>query len=86
MLALLTYRALVLLTTMSRGRRVVVTLAFCAVIAGLDEFNQSLNPTRSGVAADVLLDVLGAGVGLALSAGVRHWRRRRALRCSLSSA
>lgn len=76
-LALLTDRAAVMLTDWPRGRRVVGTLAFCALVGGVDELRQSLDPSRTALPTDTLVDVLGGAGGLLLGALVGRWRDRR---------
>lgn len=53
-------------------------LAVClaAVYAALDEFHQSLVPSREASFEDVLIDACGAFVGLALLWLIGHLRRR----------
>lgn len=53
-------------------------LAFAAVlaIASLDEYGQSLNPTRTGSVYDVLIDAAG-GLAMLTLLAVRNARRRR---------
>lgn len=76
-LALLTYRALALLTSESRRFMIVATLAFSGLVGALDEYHQSFDPTRTGLPTDAFVDVLGAGIGLAVGALVGRWRRKR---------
>jgi VanZ family protein len=56
---------------------VVVALAIAATCAISDEFHQSLLASRHGTVTDVMLDLLGALIGVAL-----YWRftRRRKVR------
>jgi VanZ family protein len=54
------------------GRRSwIPALALAALTAVLDELHQATTSTRTGSAADVLLDAAGAGAGLALA--VHGW-------------
>ena len=48
----------------------VVTLCACALFAASDEFHQSLVPSRTASAVDVLLDLVGALVGVAICIAV----------------
>ncbi len=59
-----------------RGRRYAVTLALCALLAGLDEYHQTFIPGRSGELRDVLVDTAGAAIGLAFPA-LAAWIIRR---------
>ncbi|WP_410503786.1 VanZ family protein [Leptolyngbya sp. 7M] len=43
-----------------RKNRFVLAIIFSGIIASIDEFNQSLNPARTGLVTDVLLDLSGA--------------------------
>jgi len=49
----------------------------CAVFAGLDEFHQSFVPSRSASLGDVLVDLCGGVIGLAL---LWRWHRRQLAR------
>ncbi|HEX9985682.1 MAG TPA: VanZ family protein [Thermoanaerobaculia bacterium] len=62
--------------TWRADRRVAVVLGFTAFIAVLDEWHQSMIPSRQGSGWDVLLDLAGAAVAVAV---LRWWvgRRRR---------
>lgn len=53
--------------------------ALCAVLAGLDEYHQTLVPGRSGEVRDVLVDLTGAAIALAFLAlpHLARWSRRR---------
>ena len=76
-LALLMHRACSALTGWSGPHRIVWTLAFCALVGGLDEWHQSYLPSRTGQPADALVDVLGAVLGLTLGAVLSRRRRTR---------
>ncbi len=76
-LALLTYRAAAMLTDWPPRRRAVGALAFCALVGGLDELHQSLDPSRTALPTDTLVDVLGGAGGLLVGALVGRWRDRR---------
>ena len=54
-----------------KTRQVSLAAVLCALLAGLDEYHQTLIPGRSGQLRDVLLDSAGtaAGILLALFAG-----------------
>ena len=54
----------------------VVVLPFAAVVAAVDEFNQSFEISRTASPWDALIDVLGVLLGLAVAWLI--WRRRRA--------
>ncbi len=84
-LALLTYRAAAILTSASRRRLAVTAVVFCSLVGALDELHQSLDPIRTGLPTDALVDVLGAVLGLACGALVRRWRDTRRRSCSPSS-
>lgn len=51
-----------------RGPQTALTLLICAVLAGLDEYHQTLVPGRSGELRDVLVDLTGAAIALGLTA------------------
>lgn len=75
-LALLAFRALA-----PFKHKYGMALAFAAVVAIADEFNQSLNPSRTSSGWDVALDIAGAAFTvsiLALIAIVRRARSRTA--------
>lgn len=58
--------------------RFAVALAFAAVVATVDELNQSLDPSRTSSPWDVALDIAGAASTVFVSgvlAIVRHRRR-----------
>lgn len=59
----------------SRVARAVGALSAALVLSALDEALQSLTPARGGRVSDVLLDFLGAAIGVALCA---RWSRREA--------
>lgn len=65
--------------TRSIWRRVFLSSLLCAVLAGVDEFHQTMVPGRSGEARDVLVDLCGAVIALGLLAlpqlTVRHGRQ-----------
>ena len=61
---------------LSRGRGTALAVAFCVVWALLDELHQSFVPGRDSSWRDVLADVVGASVGVALHV---VWTRRRAV-------
>lgn len=75
-LALLAFRALA-----PFKHKYGMALAFAALVAIADEFNQSLNPSRTSSGWDVALDIAGAAFTvsiLALIAIVRRARSRTA--------
>jgi len=53
----------------------VVALALVALVALLDEYNQSFNPARTGTIWDSLIDIAGGATALVLF-GLWHKRRR----------
>jgi VanZ family protein len=55
-------------------RPVLWTLGLIVVYAASDEFHQSLVPNRQGTVADVVIDTVGACIGLALVWAVGKWR------------
>lgn len=59
------------------GRRMALTLAVCAVLAGLDELHQRYVPGRSGQLKDVAIDLAGAGVAMVLLGILFLTARRR---------
>lgn len=85
-LALLIYRAAIMLTPGSRRRNLVLAIVCCGLVGALDEFHQSFDPTRTGAVRDVLVDALGGALGLACAAGVRRWRETRRRSCPTPSS
>lgn len=73
-LALLSFRALTAVGSRP-FQRFLVSIALVALVAVIDEVNQSLEPTRTGSPWDVSLDLVG-GVFVALLCYV--WSRKRA--------
>ena len=59
------------------GRRMALTLAACAVLAGLDELHQRFVDGRSGQLKDVAIDLAGAGVAMVLLGVLGLTARRR---------
>lgn len=57
----------------------LISFALCAVIAALDEFNQSYIQTRTGSPYDVLLDCLGACFGVGVIWYINYRRSIRVL-------
>jgi VanZ family protein len=57
-------------------RNLVLAMALTALYAVSDEVHQSLVPDRMGRAYDVLIDVLGAAVGLVVAAFILSSRGR----------
>ncbi|MDQ1557025.1 MAG: hypothetical protein QOD32_85 [Pyrinomonadaceae bacterium] len=74
-LALLAARAFIP-STRRRLRRgwFVAALALVAIVALLDEYNQSFNPARTGTIWDSLIDLAGGATSLIVFS---LWRRRR---------
>lgn len=59
-LALLTFRALSMSAPFLLQKwRYVLPILFVAVIASIDEFNQSFEASRTGALSDVLIDISG---------------------------
>lgn len=75
LLALLAARAFIP-STRRRLRRgwFVAALALVAIVALLDEYNQSFNPARTGTIWDSLIDLAGGATSLVVFS---LWRRRR---------
>lgn len=59
-------------------RQMALSAVLCAVLAALDEYHQTMVPGRSGQVRDVLIDLSGAALALALAALIRWSLRRRA--------
>lgn len=57
-----------------------IALVFAAFVAFLDEFNQSLNPTRTSSGWDVALDIAGAAFAIAVLALIAILRRAKSRR------
>lgn len=76
-LALLVYFASCFFSQQARVRAGMSALA-CAVLAGLDEYHQTMVPGRSGELRDVLVDLCGAGLALGFLAlpYLAKWGRR----------
>jgi VanZ family protein len=73
LLGLLVFRAfLISVPTLVPRRAALFALGFALVLASIDEWNQSTEPTRTGTPRDVALDLAGA------TAGVLGWSVRRA--------
>ena len=62
---------------------VAVWLA-CGIFAAGDEFHQSFMPSRTVVSSDVLVDICGATIGLAICLMVSRKHRSSAARINLS--
>ena len=76
-LALLVCFALCFFTQQTRWR-LVFPAVICALLAGLDEYHQTLVPGRSGEVRDVIVDLCGAGIALGFLAlpHLARWGRR----------
>ena len=74
-LILLLWLALVPLLR-AMGRQILGAGALCALLAALDEYHQTFIPGRSGQARDVLIDLIGAALAVALVCLIR-WSVRR---------
>jgi len=79
-LALLSFRALSgsggVFSPAWSWRAAWLALGFCALYATGDEVRQSFVPSRYGSPLDVLIDVVGAAIGLALAWLIARWRGR----------
>jgi VanZ family protein len=75
-LAILWHRSLV-----PAPRAVTAAFALAAAYGGVDELRQGLDPTRTPALGDVVVDAVGAGLGLAAWAGPGPLRTP-ALRCA----
>ncbi|KKU89266.1 MAG: VanZ-like protein [Candidatus Yanofskybacteria bacterium GW2011_GWA1_48_10] len=71
-LAVLLYRSLKLTTHYSQPYLLLLTLALTTLYAITDEFHQSFTPGRGPHLRDIIIDVVGAGIGLY---GFFLWRR-----------
>ena len=64
-----------------RWHRATVSITLATGFAATDEFHQSFVPTRGASVEDVLIDTVGAAVGLAIFLSVnrafRSWKRPR---------
>lgn len=60
-----------------RNYRYVIAFLITATVASVDEYNQSLNPARTGSIYDVLLDVSGGVFALIMFWVVTSDRERR---------
>ena len=58
------------------SRPSLMAWGFCVLYAASDEWHQSFVPTRVGTLWDVLIDAVGAGLGLAAVALWRRWQTR----------
>jgi len=74
-LAALLYRAL-LQSSASVWRAAVFAFGISAIYASLDEFHQSFVASRTGSAWDVMLDCVGAAIGLTLCLAFRREKHR----------
>ena len=45
-------------------RPAIIAVVICFLVAALDEFSQSFHPSRTGSPHDVLLDTIGAAIGV----------------------
>ena len=64
-LAILLWRALVDLSWKS-STSLTISLLACAIFAASDEFHQSFIPSRTSSVHDVMIDICGAVIGLAI--------------------
>lgn len=54
----------------------ILAILSVAMIASLDEYNQSSIPSRTGAVQDVLIDVAGAIVFISLAVSIHYFRKR----------
>jgi VanZ family protein len=71
-LAMLLLRAVRSGTRDAFARQALLVLVIAAVYAITDEFHQAFTPSRTATAHDVLIDCLGAAVGLAIYWAIRQ--------------
>lgn len=55
----------------------LLTILFASLYACTDEFHQLFVPGRTGQMRDVLIDTIGAAVGVGLYISIECWHRRR---------
>ncbi|WP_308645042.1 VanZ family protein, partial [Paenibacillus sp. EPM92] len=75
-LGFLTLRLLAGLLTNKYWLLVVIALLFCSVYASLDEIHQSLTPHRTSMLTDVLLDTIGAALGIMIYMMIKQIRTK----------
>ena len=75
-LAVLIYRSLGLATKWRTRWLIPGAVLFCGVVGSIDELYQSLLPDRTALASDVLIDMIGALLAVAICCVVT-WRRQR---------
>lgn len=67
-------------TRVDRSKHGVIALVICVVYASTDEFHQLFIPGRSGEVTDVLIDTIGASIGIILffivEKGIRTFMNR----------
>jgi len=56
---------------------ILISVYMTGIIALLDEYNQYFNPDRTGRVQDVLLDLVGASLGIILYLSYNIYRARR---------
>ena len=78
-LAILSWRALSGGTKLGMKLSIIFVLVwgFCGVFAASDEFHQSFVASRTGTARDVIIDIFGALVGLAICWTIAKRKERR---------
>ena len=77
-LALLALQAVWLSVRSRTARVVLMALALVSIVAMVDETGQAFSDSRTGSVRDVMLDLTGAGIALALALWLRRVRLRRA--------
>ncbi len=77
-LALLALQAVWLSVKSALARIVLMSLVLVAIVAAIDETGQAYSSNRTGSIYDVMLDLTGAGIALAVFLWLRRVRQRRA--------
>ena len=75
-LGALLWRALVNRSGRPRWHYAAVALAIAACYAAFDEYHQTFVATRTGTPRDVLIDICGAIIGLAVAWAFTSWRAK----------
>jgi VanZ family protein len=79
LLALLMVRAVVKTTPRPAWLRWLLPVVVVALVASLDEYNQSFEPSRTSSIYDVMLDIAGGATGVAFCYAVsKRWSARSA--------
>ena len=72
-LAALAFRAFRVSLDVRLGHVGLLTLGVVLAVAGLDELRQSWLPARTGSLTDVVIDLTGGAIGVALLIGFHRW-------------